>query len=304
MKFEVDKELFPFENHFLTTSNGSEVHYVDEGQGPVILMMHGNPAWSFLYRKMITKLKGHFRCIAPDYPGFGLSTAPDGFDFLAGSQTEVMIEFVEKLALKDFFIVMQDWGGPIGLAIAEKIPERVQGMIIGNSWAWPLKDKPRFRVFSWLMGGPIGRVMAQSFNGVWRFFMKEGFVDPRSDKEMAMYAAPFRDRKNRKQTSIFPRQLVKAYEFEEQVEAGLDKLTEKPVLFLWGKEDFAFQEPELERFKSYFPDHVHHSLEASHFWQDEQGEVASDFLLDWAPDVLRNAGQVSDQLPPKADIQE
>lgn len=289
MKFEVDKELFPFENHFLTTSDGSEVHYVDEGEGPVILMLHGNPAWSFLYRKMITKLKGQFRCIAPDYPGFGLSTATEGFDFLASSQSDIMIEFVDKLELKDFIIVMQDWGGPIGLAIAEKFPERVRGMVIGNSWAWPLKDKARFRVFSWLMGGPIGRVMANSFNGVWRFFMKEGFVDARSDREMAMYEAPFRDRRNRKQTSIFPRQLVKAYEFESQVEAGLAQLSGKPVLFLWGNKDFAFQEPELERFKSHFPDHVYHSLEASHFWQDEQGEAASDFLLSWAPELGRDS---------------
>ncbi len=285
MKFEVDKELFPFESHFLKTNNGSEVHYVDEGVGPVILMMHGNPSWSFLYRKMITKLKGRFRCIAPDYPGFGLSIAPEGFDFLAGSHSKVMIEVVEKLELKDFIIVMQDWGGPIGLSIAERFPERVRGMVIGNTWGWPLKENARFRVFSWLMGGPIGRLIAYSFNGVWRFFMKKGFVDPRSDREMAMYAAPFRDKKNRKQTSIFPRQLVKAYEFEAQVEAGLDKLAEKPVLFLWGIKDFAFRKPELERFKSHFPDHVYHSLEASHFWQDEQGEVASDFLLDWAPVV-------------------
>jgi haloalkane dehalogenase len=285
LKFDVDKELFPFESHFLKTSNGSDIHYVDEGEGPVILMMHGNPTWSFLYRKMITKLKGHFRCIAPDYPGFGLSIAPEGFDFLASSQSEVMIEVVEKLELKDFIIVMQDLGGPIGLSIAEKFPERVRGLVIGNTWGWPLKDKARFQVFSWLMGGPVGRLMAHSFNGVWRFFMIRGFVDPRSDGEMAMYAAPFRDKKNRKQTSIFPRQLVKAHEFEAQVEAGLDKLSEKPVLFLWGNKDFAFQMPELERFKSHFPNHVCHFLEASHFWQDEQGDVASDFLLDWTAKV-------------------
>jgi len=102
---------------------------------------------------------------------------------------------------------------------------------------------------------------------------------------MAMYAAPFRDRKNRRQTSIFPRQLVKAYDFEAQVEAGLGRLAEKPVLFLWGSKDFAFQGPELERFKAYFPNHVYHPLDASHFWQDEQGDAASDFFIDWAPSV-------------------
>ena len=65
MKFEVDKELFPFENHFLKTDAGAEVHYVDEGQGVVVLMLHGNPTWSFLYRKMIMRMRENFRCIAP-----------------------------------------------------------------------------------------------------------------------------------------------------------------------------------------------------------------------------------------------
>lgn len=87
---------------------------------------------------------------------------------------------------------------------------------------------------------------------------------------------------NRIQTAIFPRQLVKAHEFEAKVESGLKTLADKPVLFLWGNRDFAFKEPELEPFKSHFPNHVQHPLEASHFWQDEKGEVASDYIIDWA----------------------
>jgi len=281
MKFEVDKELFPFENHFLKSDSGAAVHYVDEGQGVVVLMLHGNPSWSFLYRKMIMRMREHFRCIAPDYPGFGLSTAPAGYDFLATTHSEVMADVVEKLGLEDFILVMQDWGGPIGLAVAEQFPERVRGMVIGNTWAWPLKGELRMEAFSWIMGGPIGRSMARSFNGVWRVFMREGFVNRPSDRELAMYEAPFRDKTNRIQTAIFPRQLLKAHEFEAKVESGLKTLAEKPVLFLWGNRDFAFKEPELERFKSHFPDHVQHPLEASHFWQDEQGEVASDYIIDW-----------------------
>jgi len=286
MKFEVDKELFPFENHFLKTDTGTEVHYVDEGQGVVVLMLHGNPTWSFLYRKMIMNMKENYRCIAPDYPGFGLSNAPTGYDFLPNSHARVIFEFVEKLKLNNFILVMQDWGGPIGLLLAEKFPERVRGMVIGNTWAWPLKGNLRFAGFSWLMGGPIGRWMACSFNGVWRVFMKEGFVKQPSKQEMAMYEAPFRDKANRIQTSIFPRQLVKAYEFEKKVESGLQILREKPVLFLWGNKDFAFRQPELERFKSYFPNHSYKPLEASHFWQDEQGEIASVYMNDWIKNKL------------------
>lgn len=281
MKFTIDKELYPFRNNFVSTSDGSEVHYVDEGVGQIILMLHGNPTWSFLYRKMIMALKNDYRCIAPDYPGFGLSVASSEYDYFPASHADVVCELIEQLQLNNFILVMQDWGGPIGLTIAKTFPERVSGMVIGNTWAWPLKGNPRFEVFSWLMGGPIGRWMAFSFNGVWRFFMKKGFVRKPSRKEMAMYEAPFIDKENRAPTSIFPRQLVKAYKFEEAVELGLPVLREKPVLLLWGSKDFAFKKSELERFKATFPNHSYHSLDASHFWQDEQGELASNYIDDW-----------------------
>jgi len=282
MKFQVDTELFPFESRFLKTANGAEVHYVDEGEGTVILMLHGNPTWSFLYRKMIGKLRHRFRCIAVDYPGFGLSAAPAGYDFLPQSHSQVLIEVVETLNLDNFLLVMQDWGGPIGLALAERFPERVRGLILGNTWAWPLKGQPKFERFSWLMGGPIGRWMARSFNGVWRVFMEAGFVNPPSRRELAMYEAPFRQPTNRIQTAIFPRQLIKSEAFEAAVEAGLKTLADKPALLLWGDRDMAFQDRELERFKTYFPNHSHHVLNASHFWQDDQGEVAAAFTIDWA----------------------
>ena len=76
LKFEVDRELFHFESRFLELENGIRVHYVDEGKGPTILMLHGNPSWSFLYRKIILALRNSYRCIALDYPGFGLTEAP------------------------------------------------------------------------------------------------------------------------------------------------------------------------------------------------------------------------------------
>ena len=282
LKFDVDRALFPFESKFVDSRGGARIHYVDEGQGPVVLMLHGNPTWSFLYRKMIARMRDHFRCVALDYPGFGLSTAPDGYDFLPSTHADVLSEFVEALDLTNFIVVMQDWGGPIGLAVAERHPKRVRGLVLGNTWGWPLAGNLEMETFSWLMGGPIGRTMARTFNGVWWFFMKEGFVERPSEPEMAMYRAPFLDRANRIQTAIFPRQLVKAQAFEAEVEAGLSELASKEVLFLWGTEDFAFKQPELKRFMTHFPNHEHHPLHASHFWQDDQGEVAADHIIDWA----------------------
>jgi haloalkane dehalogenase len=281
LKFEVDKSLYPFKNNFITITKGINIHYVDEGKGPVILMLHGNPTWSFLYRKMITTLKRDFRVIAPDYPGFGLSPTPLNYDFLPSTHSQIIEEFISLLDLKDIIIIMQDWGGPIGLNIATKNPELIKGMVLGNTWAWPLKRFGQI-IFSHIMGGSIGKWMARSFNGVWHVFMKKGFIKPPSKKELAMYKAPFENGENFKQTAIFPKELYKSKTFLSKIESSLHTLKDKPVLFTWGNRDFAFQKPELRIFQSIFKNHEVKMLDASHFWQDEQGELASKYVKNWA----------------------
>lgn len=281
LKFEVDQSLFPFKSNFIEVRKGIDVHYVDEGKGPVILMLHGNPTWSFLYRKMITALKDDFRLIAPDYPGFGLSFAPASYDFLPSTQSDIIASFIDKLGLKDIVIIMQDWGGPIGLNIAAKNPDLVKGLVIGNTWAWPLKRTGQ-KLFSSIMGGLVGRWMAKSFNGVWHVFMKKGFVKSPSKKELTMYRAPFENGNNYKQTAIFPRELSNSSKFLSRIESSLGRLEDKPVLFTWGSKDFAFQQPELNIFQSIFKNHQTRILEASHFWQDEKGELAARYIKKWA----------------------
>ena len=281
MKFNINKDLFPFQNNFLHLDDGTKVHYIDEGEGPVLLMLHGNPTWSFLYRKMITTLKSDFRCIAPDLPGFGLSEQIDSFDFFAESHSKVLEEFLQKLNVDHYILIAQDWGGPIGLSVAEKHPDKIIGAVLGNTWAWTLKGNLRYEGFSWLMGGPIGRWMAKSFNGVWKVFMKKGFYKKPSREALAMYKAPFTEKNNRIQTAIFPRQLIKAYDFEKTVEKNLNKISSIPVLFTWGIKDFAFKVDQLERFKKHFPNHQIHLLEAGHFWQEEKGVLVSELICDW-----------------------
>lgn len=301
LKFQVDKDIFPFESRFFhSDSTGATVHYIDEGASSdennvpptaTFLMLHGNPTWSFVYRKLITHLlsseNARIRCIALDYPGFGLSTAPADDDYLPATHAQVVQELVEYLDLKDYILVAQDWGGPIGLWVAQQDPSRVKGLVLGNTWAWPLKGIRRFEVFSWLMGGPIGRLAAFTFNGVWLYFIKAGFVYAPSEREMNMYRAPFQRRSDRRPTWIFPRQLVKSYDFEAQVQADMNSLADKLVLLLWGTKDFAFQEAARDRFMAVFPRHVYHPLEASHFWQDDQGTLAAQYILDWIDDAMK-----------------
>jgi haloalkane dehalogenase len=284
-KFEVDRRLFPYPSQYVNLSHGIRIHYVDEGKGPVLLLLHGNPTWSFLYRHLIAELKDTFRVVVPDYPGFGLSSAPQAYGFTAAEQAATMTEFVESMDLRDATLMMQDWGGPIGFAVAANLPDRVSGFIIGNTWAWPL-ERTGQKVFSTLMGGWPGQVAAWCCNGVVRFFMSKGAVDTLTDAEMAMYLAPFADRLVRTPTHVFPAQLWDAKPFLQDVYSGLPSLSDRPALIVWGLEDFAFQEPERTRFEALFPNHQTVLLKnAAHFIQeDAPGEIAN-AIRGWHPAV-------------------
>jgi len=250
--FSIDKTLYPFASRWIDLPSGAKVHYVDEGRGPLLLLLHGNPTWSFLYRDIIAGLKDQFRCIAPDYPGFGQSTAPTDFKFTAREQAFVIAEFVQALDIADYTIMMQDWGGPIGFSLAQQAPEKASGFIIGNTWAWPLERWGQ-KMFSRIMGGPIGRASAFGFNGVVRLFMSRGVVKPLKRSVLNMYLAPFRQRSARSPTHIFPRQLRHAAPFLKAVFDNMPALANKPALILWGEKDFAFQAPERSRFEQLFP---------------------------------------------------
>ena len=129
------------------------IHYVDEGGGPTLLLLHGNPTWSFLYRDVITGLRESFRCIALDYPGFGLSTAPAGYGFTPAEHARVVERFVDALDLQ-----RRDDDGP-GLGRPDRLrgrhpaPDRFARFVIGNTWAWPKTD-PGTQAFSRFLGGP------------------------------------------------------------------------------------------------------------------------------------------------------
>lgn len=281
LKFEVDRELFPFESRFLELENGIRVHYVDEGKGPTILMLHGNPSWSFLYRKMILGLRNSNRCIALDYPGFGLTEAPPDYGFTPGEHSEIVEKFVAGLKLTSLTLVVQDWGGPVGLGFAERNPGLVDRLVIGNTFAWPLQGDLRDAMFSRIMGGPVGRTIAYLFNGVARFFFKYGLVNKPDKRVLQMYLAPFHLRRNRRQTSISPRLLLKARPYLQEVERGLSRIADRPTLLLWGTRDFAFQESARKRFEETFSDTQTVLLEASHFWQEDCGEEAAEAIREW-----------------------
>jgi haloalkane dehalogenase len=276
LAFPVPQQLFPVEHRFLQI-DGHRIHYVDEGAGEIVLLLHGNPTWSFLYRKIIVGLRDDFRCIALDYPGFGLSTAAPGYGFTPREHSQVLERFVDRFGLTDLTMMVQDWGGPIGLGLASRRPKLVRRLIIGNTWAWPLSGERRIRIFSWVMGGPIGRALTSAFIFVPRAFFARGFARPLPPEVRAQYLAPWRDPVRRAPAVISPRQLIKTTDYLEEVEANLPRLADRPALIVWGAKDFAFREPERVRFEATFPNHRTLMFEdASQFLQEDAGDRTVD----------------------------
>jgi len=272
---------FPYESRYLTLDDGTRIHYVDEGTGTPIVLLHGNPTWSFLYRHIIRELKDSYRCIAFDYPGFGFSESPENYGFTAAEQAEKSLEIIQKLDLPDFYIMMQDWGGPIGFYVAGQMPEKVKGFVIGNTWAWIHKGW-RFKVFSTLVGGIIGQTAAYLFNGVIHLFLQTGLHQPIAKADYDMYLMPFKERAKRTPTHVFPRQLIQANEFLRRVEQELPRLEDKPALLVWGLKDFAFKKEEKQRFEATFHNHKTVLLPgASHFVQEDAPLEISRAIREW-----------------------
>ena len=167
----IDREEYPFESHYFDVPAGS-LHYVDEGCGQPIVMVHGNPTWSYLYRHLIKRLRSEYRCLAPDHLGFGLSDKPKDWSYLPADHATNLTALIEELGLKNITLVVQDWGGPIGLSYAVDHPENVARIIIMNTWAWPVNRDWYYIAFSGFVGGPIGRMLIRRYN----FFAKVDYA--------------------------------------------------------------------------------------------------------------------------------
>lgn len=280
-KFTPDRKLYPFASHYVSLPSGTRTHYVDEGVGPTLLLLHGNPTWSFLYRKMIPALARHFRCIAPDLPGFGLSHAPRGFGFTATEHARELQAFVTVLDLDRMTIFMQDWGGPLGFSLALRSPEKIDGFVIGNTFAWPMMREGQ-RKFSRLMGGLPGQAAAMAFNGIVRAFFRMGAKEALTRDEFRHYLLPFKSLRSRRPTFVFPRELIHAGPMLEELARDIGRLSDKPALLVWGMKDFAFQEGEMRRFMSIFPDHhLVRLTNAGHFIQEDAPAEIATAIIDW-----------------------
>jgi haloalkane dehalogenase len=202
-----------------------------------------------------------------------MSSAPAGYRFTPREHSAMLERFVDRLALTELTLMVQDWGGPVGLGLAGRRPELLSRLIIGNTFAWPLTSEFRVRMFSALLGGPIGRTLNRRFTLVPRVFFARGLAQQPPRGVLDLYFAPWRDPARRAPAAIGPKQLIAAADYLTEVEANLPKIGDRPALIVWGTKDFAFRESERKRFEATFPNHRTILYDnASHFLQEDVGE--------------------------------
>jgi pimeloyl-ACP methyl ester carboxylesterase len=269
--------LYPFASHELRL-DGLRYHYVDEGQGETLLLVHGNPTWSFYWRNLITAWREKFRVVAPDHIGCGLSDKPRQYPYRLAQHVENLARLVEALDLQRVTLVGHDWGGTIGLGAAVRMPDRFARFVLMNTAAFRSQRMPwRIR----LCRAPLlGRVLVQGLNGFLRAAFQMAVAQPErlTSTVRAGYLAPYDCWSNRQAVYRFIRDIPlspghPSYGTLSEIEEGLRLFRDHPVLLIWGMRDWCFTPRFLERFREYFPQaEVERLADAGHWVVEDAHE--------------------------------
>lgn len=277
----LDADAYPFAHHVLQTSRGA-VHYVDEGRGETLLFVHGTPTWSFEYRHLIKALSARYRCVAPDHLGFGLSERPAAFGYRPEDHAAVLRELVAALGLRDFTLVVHDFGGPIGLPLALDPALGVKRVVVFNSWMWPFDDDADMQKKARLSASAIGRWMYRRLNFSLRVLTPYAYGDKKklTPEIHRQYLAVFPSADDRERVLWA---LARALRGSRDFYAGLwnrrAALERLPVLIVWGMKDRAFPPRYLDKWRAAFPNARVVSLpDAGHWPHEEEPEAVIEAL--------------------------
>ncbi len=275
---------YNFTSNYLDVEEGLRLHYLDEGNksDPIVLLLHGEPSWSYLYRKMIPILSNNFRVIAPDLIGFGKSDKPmDKSSYTYQKHMDWLTVFIEKLNLTGILLFCQDWGGLTGLRLITEMEDRFS-MVIASNTTLPTGKIPmpesflKWREYSQHSPGfDIGKVIDM------------GTIQPLSEEVIAAYNAPYPSEEYKAGARIFPTLVPIDPDGPESIKNQLawEKLKKwnKPFLTVFGDGDDIMRGAE-KTFQKLVPGaegQNHTLLNAGHFIQEEKGEVLADLLLDF-----------------------
>lgn len=286
------EDLYPFESHYAWI-NGNQMHYVDQGKGGPVLMVHGNPTWSFYFRHLITGLSHGFRTIVPDHIGCGFSDKPSAkeYDYTLDQRVADLDAFIRRLDINEkISLIVHDWGGMIGLAWALDNLDRVDKIVITNTAGFLLPASKRFPAVLWavkyLAPFAVPAVLGANIFARGALYLAPETRLPQSVKKGLI--VPYNSWANRIATLKFVQDIPvtakdRSYARVQKVDQNLSALDPAQLMFLWGTRDFVFDIHFLEEFKNRFPRSPAHVFEdAGHYlFEDKPGptlELIQKFL--------------------------
>jgi cis-3-alkyl-4-acyloxetan-2-one decarboxylase len=282
--------LYPFEKHFIELP-GARMHYVDEGRGEPVIMLHGNPTWSFYYRDLIKALREDYRTIVPDHVGCGLSDKPgdDHYEYTLDRRVADLEALLDCLGLSSgLSLVVHDWGGMIGMAFASRHPERIKRLVVLNTAAFLLPAGKSLPRSLWLCRNtPLGALLVRGFNAFSRGAVRFCAMRPLDPAVRASYLAPYDSWSHRIAVLRFVQDIPlrhgdRAYATVRAVQNGLDRFRDLPMLICWGERDFVFDLGFLAEWERRFPGaSVHRFPDAGHFVLEDAGAAIIPLVRDF-----------------------
>lgn len=257
---------YPFQSHYLEV-HGQQMHYLDEGPKeaaahPPVLMVHGNPTWSFYYRKLVTALAPDRRCLVPDHIGMGFSARPARTDYGYRLIDRVadLTSFIEQTVPEgELDLVVHDWGGMIGCAWAVKHPKRVRRLVILNTAAFGLPPDKRLPfTLKLVRDTALGEFLVKRLNAFVVGATKMAVKKPMSLATRAGYLAPYQSAERRLATYEFVHDIPlhhgdPGFDIVQQTAEQLERLSDHPMLIQWGRHDFVFDDHFLHSWQARFP---------------------------------------------------
>lgn len=274
------RELYPFEPKKIITSRGAKLSYLDEGPrtDEAVLMLHGNPTWSFFYRDVVRSLAPALRCIVPDHVGMGLSEKPENYDYSLGRRIADVEELVASLGLKRIHLIVHDWGGAIGFGFATRHPAMIGRIVILNTAAFFSAHIPK-RI-ALCRAGIFGKWLVRGLNGFAGPASWMSTVRPLAPDVKRGFLFPYDSWASRVAVHRFVQDIPMGVSHPtrpvlDEIESKLPLLADREKMILWGGRDFCFNDHFLARWQEIFPQTlVHRYADAGHYVLDDAGTDA------------------------------
>ena len=267
----VPTDLYPFVGKHFDRGGGIRMHYLDEGRGDPVVMVHGNPTWSFYYRDVVCALRDRYRCIVPDHVGCGLSDKPgdDAYRYVLESRVDDLEALLDSLEItENITLIVHDWGGMIGFTYATRHPERIRRIVVLNTSAFRLPLTKRFPLALWLVRNTwLGTFLVRRFNAFSAIASRVCCTRTKLSAEVrAAYTAPYDTWDNRIATLRFVQDIPlqpgdPSYNTVTETETKWPGLSQLPMLICWGLRDFVFDKHFLAEWEERFPAAAVHRFE-------------------------------------------